>query len=358
MIYSNLTSDKTEERNRERTWRGSASMRNYIVKVLNGMALGLFASLIVGLIVKQIGSLMGVEWLINFGQIAQWSMGAAIGVGVAHSVEASPLGMFASAVTGMIGAAVINMGQNPIVIGPGPGEPVGALIGGLVGAEISKILQGKTPFDIVVVPMGTIIVGGAAGHFIGPYVSAMMRALGGVINMMTELQPLPMGILVAVLMGIFLTLPISSAAIAISLGLSGLAAGAATVGCACQMIGFGISSYRENKGAGLISQGLGTSMLQIGNIVKNPWIWIPPILASAILGPMATVVFKMENVPTGAGMGTSGLVGQFGTIAAMGSAGFMGVLILHFIAPAILSLFFSEYLRKKGKIKLGDMKLG
>lgn len=358
MIYSNLTSDKTAERKREINGEARIKMKNYIVKVLNGMALGLFASLIVGLIVKQIGSFIGLEWMIGFGQIAQWSMGAAIGVGVAHSVDAPPLGIFASAVTGMIGASVINLGQNPITVGPGPGEPVGALIGGLVGAEISKVLKGRTPFDIVIIPMGTIIVGGAAGYFVGPYVSTMMKALGGIINMMTELQPLPMGILVAVLMGIFLTLPISSAAIAISLGLSGLAAGAATVGCACQMIGFAVSSYRENKTSGLISQGLGTSMLQIGNIVKNPWIWMPAILSSAILGPIATMIFKMENIPTGAGMGTSGLVGQFGTISAMGSKGFIGVVTLHFIAPAILSFIFSEYLRKQGKIKLGDMKLG
>lgn len=350
-----LSGDKTADNKNEKVI--VMKTKNYIVKVLNGMALGLFASLIVGLILKQIGTSMNMDLLVNFGQIAQFTMGGAIGVGVAYSLDSPPLGIFASAVTGMIGGGVIHLVDGQYLLGPGPGEPVGALIGALLGCEISKWIQGKTPFDIVVVPIATIIVGGLGGHFIGPYIAQLMKGLGAIINLGTELQPIPMGIVVAVLMGIFLTLPISSAAIAISLGLSGLAAGAATIGCACQMIGFAFASYRENKIEGVISQGLGTSMLQIGNIVKNPWIWLPSILASAILGPIGTVIFKMENIPTGAGMGTSGLVGQFGTLASMGESGIFGIFLLHFILPAVLALIFSEFLRKSGKIKFGDLKL-
>ncbi|HHY90830.1 MAG TPA: PTS sugar transporter subunit IIC, partial [Clostridiales bacterium] len=241
-------------------------------------------------------------------------------------------------------------------------EPVGAFVAALVGAELSKLIAGKTKVDIVLVPAGTIITGGLAGVFVGPAVASMMKGLGEIINTATYLQPIPMGIAVSVLMGMILTLPISSAALAIALGLSGLAAGASTVGCCAQMIGFAVASYRENGIGGLIAQGLGTSMLQVPNIIRNPLIWIPPTLTSAILGPIGTVVFKMENNSAGAGMGTSGLVGQFGTVAVMAQQqGFTTVLlkiaILHFILPAILTLIFSEYMRKKGWIRYGDMKL-
>lgn len=331
--------------------------KKYWVDLLNGMALGLFSSLIIGLILKQIGTWTGIEQLVIFGQMAQLMMGGAIGAGVAYSLGASPLGIFASVVTGMIGAGTIHSDGGSFIIGPGPGEPVGALVGAWVGAEVSKFVQGKTKVDIVLVPGLTIVLGGFAGVLIGPVVAKMMTGIGSVINLVTTLHPVPMGIFVAVIMGVALTLPISSAAIAISLGLSGLAAGAATVGCACQMIGFGVSSYRENKIGGLVSQGLGTSMIQIGNIIKNPWIWLPPTLASAILGPISTELFKMENIPVGAGMGTSGLVGQFGTVTAMGTGALPQIIILHFVLPAVITLAISEYLRKIGKIKLGDMKL-
>ncbi len=330
-------------------------IKDYIIKVLNGMALGLFASLIIGLILKQIGKSIDVNILVEFGQIAQYMMGPAIGAGVAYSIGASPLGIFASIITGAIGAQTVGLESTGALLSIG--EPVGALVASLVGAEFSRLIQGKTKVDIVLVPAGTIIVGGLAGHYVGPVVAQLMTLLGNLINVATELRPIPMGILVSVLMGIILTLPISSAALAISLGLSGLAAGAATVGCATQMIGFAVSSFRENKVGGLISQGLGTSMLQIPNIVKNPKIWIPPIITSAILGPISTVVFKMENNKLGAGMGTSGLVGQFGTMEVMGESGLIGIILLHFVLPAILTLLISEYMRKKGYIKYGDMKL-
>ncbi|TCO71021.1 PTS transporter subunit IIC [Marinisporobacter balticus] len=337
------------------------SFREYSTKALNGMALGLFSSLIIGLIIKQIGDYTGIEALIKFGKVAQFLMGPAIGAGVAFSVGAPPLGIFASIVTGAIGAGTIASGEAGAFIIK-IGEPVGAFVAGVIGAEFSKLIAGKTKVDIVLIPLGTIIIGGLAGVFIGPVMASVMKSLGGVINRATELQPIPMGMIVATLMGMILTLPISSAALAISLGLSGLAAGAAVVGCATQMIGFAVASYRENGIGGAIAQGLGTSMLQVPNIIKNPLIWIPPTLASAILGPIATFIMKMENNSIGAGMGTSGLVGQFGTIAVMGPNEPMTLIIgkiilLHFILPAILTLIISEYMRKKGWIQYGDMKL-
>ncbi len=330
-------------------------IKEYLAKILNGMALGLFSSLIIGLIMKQLGTLVDLDFLIRFGQIAQYMMGPAIGAGVAYSIGISPLGIFASIITGAIGAGTITSATGVEIMQIG--EPVGALIASLLGAEFSRLVQGKTKFDIILVPAGTIIVGGIIGLIIGPFVIQIMYWLGNLINVATQLHPLPMGIVVSALMGIILTLPISSAALAISLGLSGLAAGAATVGCSAQMIGFAVASYRENGLGGFFAQGLGTSMLQIPNIIKNPIIWIPPIISSAILGPVATVIFEMENNKIGAGMGTSGLVGQFGTLEVMGNSGLTGIILLHFIFPAILNIFISELMRKRNLIKYGDMKL-
>lgn len=336
-------------------------IRNYLTKTLNGMALGLFSSLIIGLILKQIGELTGFDTLANFGKFAQVMMGPAIGAAVAYSVKASPLGIFASMVAGAIGAGSIKFletGQMAIVIG----EPMGAFVSGLIAAEFSKLISGKTKVDIVLVPAATILVGGFVGITISPVIAEMMKGIGQVINTATELQPIPMGIIVAVLMGIILTLPISSAALAISLGLSGIAGGASLVGCCCNMIGFAAISYRENGIGGAIAQGLGTSMLQVPNIIKNPKIWIPPIIASAILGPISTTLLKMESNSVGAGMGTSGLVGQFGAYAEMGSkvsstSFFIMIAIMHFILPALISLVISEWMRKKQWIKFGDLRL-
>lgn len=335
-------------------------VKGYMTKTLNGMALGLFSSLIIGLILKQIGDILGFSILINFGQIAQFMMGPAIGAAVAYSVGSNPLGIFASIVCGAIGAGTVKNVDATYMMSIG--EPMGAFVAGLIAAETSKIVSGKTKMDIVVVPAVTIIVGGFVGVFLSPVIAEFMKWLGYLINTTTELQPIPMGILIAVFMGMILTLPISSAALAISLGLSGVAAGASLVGCCCQMIGFAFASYRENKVSGIIAQGLGTSMLQVPNIINNPWIWLPSIVSSALLGPVATTLFKMESNSIGAGMGTSGLVGQFGTFAAMqGKEGFISIImkigILHFILPALITLAISEYMRKKGFIKFGDMKL-
>ncbi|MGI6065074.1 MAG: PTS transporter subunit IIC [Bacillota bacterium] len=321
------------------------SVQRYFIDALGAMALGLFCSLIVGLILKVIGERTGLDFLVGFGKEAMGMMGPAIGVAVAFGLKAPPLVLFSSTVTGMAGATL--------------GGPAGAFIAAVLGAEFGKLVSKETKVDIIITPAVTIIAGVAAGYLIGPYIDRLMTSLGELIMWATERQPIPMGILVSVIMGMVLTLPISSAALAIMLKLGGLAAGAATVGCCAQMIGFAVASFRENGWGGLVSQGLGTSMLQVPNIVKNPLIWIPPTLASAITGPLATTIMKMTNVPEGAGMGTSGLVGQFGTLEAMGftTAVMIKMAVLHFILPAVLTLIFSEFMRKKGWIKFGDMKL-
>lgn len=321
------------------------SLHRYGIEALGAMALGLFSSLIVGLILKVIGDKTGIKLLTDYGLQAMAMMGPAIGVAVAFGLKAPPLVLFASTITGMAGAKL--------------GGPAGCFVAAVIGAEFGKLVSKETKVDIIITPMVTIITGVATGVFIGPTINTMMVALGALIMKATELQPIPMGILVSVLMGLILTAPISSAAVAMMLKLGGLAAGAATVGCAAQMVGFAVASYRENGWGGLVSQGLGTSMLQVPNIVRNPRILIPPTLAGAILGPVATTIWPMTNIPAGAGMGTSGLVGQFGTFEAMGMTGgvMFKVVMLHFILPAILTILISEYMRKTGWIKYGDMKL-
>lgn len=332
-------------------------IQDYFVKVLNGMALGLFSTLLIGLIIKQIGSLLNIDILIQFGNMAQKLMGPGIGAGVAYSVGASSLGIFASVVVGAIGAGSISFeGANTIL---NVGEPVGALVASLVGAEFSKLISGKTKVDIVLVPLSTIIIGGLVGNYIAPFISGFMNYIGAFINMATELHPIPMGIIISVVMGMILTLPISSAALAISLKLSGLAAGAATVGCAANMIGFAVISFSENGFGGFIAQGLGTSMLQISNIIRNPRIWIPAIVSSAILGPISSSILKMKSNMIGAGMGTSGLVGQFALIETMGASVEVLIMILgmHFILPAIISFTVYKWMKSRGYIRSGDMKL-
>lgn len=326
-----------------------------IVSILNGMAQGLFASLIIGLILKQIGTYLGISTLVEFGMVAQYLTGPAIGVGVAVSLGAPNLAKFSAAAVGAIGAGTFVFAGEGISLTLG--EPLGACVAAVFGALAGRFISGRTKVDILLVPIVTIVIGGLVGIFISPVVSAIMGAIGTLINSLTTLYPLPMGILVSTVVGMVLTLPISSAAICISLGLDGLAAGAACAGCCCQMIGFAVSSYRENRLGGLISQGLGTSMLQIPNIWKNWKIWIPATLASAIVGPISTCIFKMTNNASGAGMGTSGLVGQFNAVAVMGIQAWPQILFVHFLLPAAFSLIISEFMRKKGWIKDGDMLL-
>ena len=330
-------------------------MKNYLIKVLNGMAQGLFSSLLIGLILKQIGFIVNVNFLVNFGDMAQKLMAPSIGAGVAFALGSPGLVIFSAMVAGAIGGGTVNNidGQSLISIG----EPVGAFVAALVGVEVGKRIFGKTKVDIILVPATVIIVGGLVGVFLSPYISTFMNYIGSIINFATHQQPFIMGVIISVVMGIVLTLPTSSAAIGISLGLNGLAAGAAVAGCAAHMIGFAVASFKENGFSGLISQGLGTSMLQIPNIVKKPIIMLPAIITSAILGPVSTVIFKMEATAAGSGMGTSGLVGQFSTYEVMGQNSLIGILLVHFILPAIIAFFISSLMRKKGWIKEGDMKL-
>lgn len=321
------------------------SFKRYFVDALGAMGVGLFASLITGLILKTVGTKANVPFLVEFGGMASAMVGPAIAIAIAQALKAPPMVLFACAGVGYAG----NLW----------GGPVGAFLGAIVAAECGKIISKETRIDIIATPSGTAIAGMAAAKFVGPPVSALMTALGVMIMRATELQPGPMGAIVSMVMGMILTLPISSAAIAVSLNLSGLAAGAACVGCSTQMIGFAVMSYRENGVSGLLSQGIGTSMLQMPNIVRHPLIWVPPTLASFILGPFSTLLFKMENIPSGAGMGTSGFVGQFGAIDAMGSspAVLTQIALMHFILPAVLTLVIAEVMRKMGLIRPGDMTL-
>lgn len=341
------------------------------IEGLSGMATGLFATLIIGTIIQQIGGLIpGVigELLFIIGKVAASVTGVGIGCGVAVRFKESPLVIMSAATCGMVGAfaskilagAVLVEGN---IVYAGPGEPLGAFIAALAGIYMGRLVSGKTKVDIIITPLLSISAGSAVGLLLGPPISNAMVMIGELINISTQQQPFIMGILVSVLMGIVLTLPISSAALGIILNLSGIAAGAATVGCCANMVGFAVASYRENKVNGLLAQGLGTSMLQIGNIMKKPIIWLPAIITSAILGPVSTLGFHMTNNATGSGMGTAGLVGQITTFQTMVAEGvapevvLFEILLLHFILPAALSLGISEFMRKKQWIKDGDMKL-
>ncbi|MFK4785123.1 PTS transporter subunit IIC [Fusobacterium sp. MFO224] len=322
------------------------SVERYLIKAMSNMAMGLFASLLVGTILKTVGLKFGIEYLVkDVAPMAMQMTGAAIGVAVAYGLNAPPLVLFASTITGASGNAL--------------GGPACAFIATIVGVEIGKLISKETKLDVILTPAFTIISGMLIGTAIGPIISKIMWTFGEVIMRATELQPFYMGIFVSVLVGIALTLPISSAAICMMLSLGGIAAGAATVGCCSQMIGFAVISFRENGWGGFFAQGLGTSMLQMSNIIKNWKIWIPSILTSAILGPVATIVFKMKNSPLGAGMGTSGLVGQVTTISVMdrGPSIYVIILFLHFILPGLISLIIAEFMRKKNWIKEGDLRL-
>ena len=337
---------------------------------LSGMALGLFATLIVGTIIQQIGSLAGGsigDTIFLVGKVAAAMTGAGIGVGVCCKFKASPLVTVSAGVAGMVGAFASKLLAGTVLVEgaivlAGPGEPLGAFLAAYLGMELGLRVAGKTKIDILVTPLTVIGAGSLIGLILGPPISSFMTALGAMINWGTEQQPFLMGIIVSVLMGMILTLPISSAALGVILNLSGVAAGAATVGCCCNMVGFAAASYRENKVGGLVAQGIGTSMLQVPNIMRKPVIWIPVIVSSAVLGPVSTMVLHMTNNATGSGMGTAGLVGQIMTWQTMTEVEppmvvLIKILVIQIILPAIMTLLVSEFMRKKGWIQYGDMKL-
>ncbi len=324
------------------------SFKTYFIDAMGAMAYGLFASLLVGTILNTIGQEFNIEFLSKtLWPIVQAATGPAIAVSIAYSLNAPDLVLFSSTVVGVAGYQL--------------GGPIGVFISTIFAVEFGKLISKETKIDIVLTPVVTVLVGAIIATFIGPYIQAMMVAIGNAIMAATKQQPLIMGIIVSVAMGMILTLPISSAAICIMLGLSGLAGGAATVGCCANMIGFAVISYKDNGFEGLLAQGIGTSMLQMPNIIRKPVIWLPSIVASAILGPISTIIFKMENTPLGSGMGTCGFVGQIGTLNAMESISkgtvLLNMALLHFILPAIISYVVYLILKNKGIIKDGDMKL-
>ena len=326
--------------------------KKFVIDALSHMAFGVFCSLIIGLIIGQIAKIPGLDFLAFISEALSAKsplVGACIGLAIAYGLECAPLVIISSAVAGALGYEY--------------GGPVGAYLAVIVASEIGTLISKKTPVDIILTPLVTILAGALIARYCCSPINDFMMGLGSVINHATQLNPFLMGVTVAVLMGCALTLPISSVAICVMLGIDGLAAGAATVGCCAQMIGFAVISYKDNGLGGLISQGLGTSMLQIGNIVRRPRIWTAPILTAAILGPISTMVFGMTNNALGAGMGTSGLVGPIATYASMIEMGaepgilIAKILVLHFIAPAAIALSIHMVMKKLGMVKDGDMKL-
>ncbi len=333
---------------------------------LSGMAHGLFSTLIVGTILCQIAKIIGLDTTVGayisaMGSVAKTVMGAGIGVGVATKLKASPLTTVSAAVVGMIGAFP-TLALNNLEIGD-PGEPLGAFIAAYVAIEIGALVSGKTKLEIILTPLCCILSGAVVAYLIGPYVAIAREWIGELINVNVESHPIIGGVVVSVIMGMLLTLPISSAAIGIAIGINGVAAGAATIGCCCNMVGFAVISYRENKFSGLVSQGIGTSMIQMPNIVKKPIIWLPSIIASAILGPISSALLKMVSTPGGSGMGSAGLVGQFSAYEAMTLNGttptvaIIEIVVMHFVLPAVLTLAIAEGMRKLGLIKKGDLRL-
>ncbi len=335
------------------------SMRTYFIDAMGSMAMGLFASLLIGTIFDTLYDFTGIALLADLASCATAVTGAALGIAIANSLHAPTLVMLCAAAVGYAGNGfggtfVLDGVEKTITAGP-----AGAFVAVIVAVEFGKMVSKETKVDVLVTPIVTILSGVAVARLLCPLIAWAMYWIGWFINTATEMQPILMGILVSAAVGIALTLPISSAAICAMIGISGLAGGAATAGCCAQMIGFAVISFRENRWGGVIAQGLGTSMLQMGNIVKNPRIWIPATLASMITGPLSTTVFKLENVGVSSGMGTCGLVGPLGILSTMkgGVMMWIGIIVICFILPAVLSLIFSEILRKIGWIKENDMKL-
>ena len=352
--------------------------KRYFITAFSGMAQGLFVTLIAGTILAQIAGWIGQNYIGNtlayIASIAKSLMGAGIGVGIAHALGKNKLLVFSSAVAGMVGAFA-----DKLIVGSAaftslslglPGNPIGAYIVTMCCVEIVGLYAGKTKLDILLVPLGVLTLA-LGGVFVAYPFIWLVNKLGALIATATNATPFVMGMLISAVMGVLLTMPTSSAAIWVAVSSpvlaqgSGaayeamlLAGGAATVGCACHMVGFAVASYKENGVGGLIAQGVGTSMLQIPNIMKKPVIITPMVISSVLLGPLSTCVFKLKCGASGGGMGTSGLVGVFDLLEyTSGTLGIIGIILLMVVLPALLNFFLSEFMRKKGWIKDGDMKL-
>ena len=336
------------------------SVKRYFIDALGAMAQGLFASLLIGTIVSTLGTQLGISVLVTVGNYAKAAVGPAMAIAIGFALKASPLVLFSLVA---VGAAANELG--------GAGGPLAVLVIAIIAAEFGKMVSKETKIDIIVTPFVTIFIGVVLSLWWAPAVGKAASTFGNAIMWATEQQPFVMGMVVSVIVGIALTLPISSAAICAALGLTGLAGGAAVAGCCAQMVGFAVLSFKENKWGGFFAQGIGTSMLQMGNIVKNPKIWLPAILTSAITGPLATCVFKMQmnGAAVSSGMGTCGLVGQIGvytgwindiaagTKGAITATDWLGLLLICFILPGVLCFLFGLFFRKIGWIRENDLKL-
>lgn len=333
-----------------------ASQReNYVIKTLNGMAYGFFASLIIGTILKQIGQAIHWNDLVVWGQIATYLMGPAIGIGIAFVLEAKGLNMISAVIAGAIGAGTFSVsGGN---VGVSVGNPISAYLAVILAVEVTKFVQDKTPLDILIVPFVSMMCAGLMTKFVGPYITMVIVWIGDLINQGVNMQPIFMGMVVSVLMGMALTAPISSAAIGIMLGLNGLAAGAALAGCCAQMIGLAIMSINDNDIGDVIAIGIGTSMLQFKNIVKRPIIWLPPIVASMITGVISSSLLGIKCTAVGSGMGTAGLVGLLECIQVMGQSFWLPLIIVDVLIPLAICWSMYKGFRKLNYIKSGDMKL-
>jgi len=339
------------------------SIKRYGVDALGAMAYGLFASLLIGTIFNTLGTQLHIPLLSAIGGFASAVSGPAMAVAIGHALKAPPLVLFSLVA---VGAAATDA-----TLGGGAGGPLAVLVVAIIAAEIGKLVQGETKVDILVTPLVTIFVGVGLSLWWAPAIGRAASAVGSLIMWATDLQPFLMGIVVAVVIGIALTLPISSAAICAALSLTGLAGGAALAGCCANMVGFAVMSFRENRWGGLVAQGIGTSMLQMGNIVRNPRIWLPPIITSAITGPIATCLFRLEmNGPAvSSGMGTCGLVGQIGVYTgwvdeiaagartAITSLDWLGLILVCFILPGAICWLLGLVWRRAGWIKEGDLTL-
>ncbi|MDD6854852.1 MAG: PTS sugar transporter subunit IIC [Candidatus Faecousia sp.] len=346
------------------------SARRYGIDAMGAMAQGLFCSLLIGTIVKTLGQQLNLPFLVDVGGFAAAMSGPAMAVAIGYALQAPPLVLFSLAT---VGYAANKLGSVTLSGGAGAGGPLAVLLIAIVAAECGKAVSKETKVDILVTPLVTILTGVALSALIAPAIGTAASSVGTFVEWATVLQPFWMGILVSVVVGVALTLPISSAAICAALGLTGLAGGAAVAGCCAQMVGFAVMSFRENRWGGLVSQGLGTSMLQMGNIVKNPKIWIPPILTSAITGPIATCLFHFQmNDPSGgvaSGMGTCGMVGPIGVYAgwvndvaigvkdAITGMDYLGMGLICLVLPAVLTWLFGLLFRKQGWIGENDLKL-
>ncbi|MCI6374008.1 MAG: PTS sugar transporter subunit IIC [Clostridiales bacterium] len=346
------------------------SAKRYGIDALGAMAQGLFCSLLIGTIVKTLGQQLNLPFLTQVGGYCAAMSGPAMAVAIGYALEAPPLVLFSLAT---VGYAANALGSTTLSGAAGAGGPLAVLFIAIVAAELGKAISKETRIDILVTPLVTILSGVALSALVAPAIGTAASSVGEFVKWATVLQPFLMGILVSVVIGMALTLPISSAAICAALGLTGLAGGAAVAGCCAQMIGFAVLSFRENGWGGLLSQGLGTSMLQMGNIVKNPRIWIPPTLASAITGPIATCLFRFQmNDPAGgvaSGMGTCGMVGPIGVYAgwvgdvtsgakaAITGMDWLAMALICFVLPAVLTWIIGIVCRRIGWIREGDLKL-